>query len=61
MDDSSIMPFGKFKGRRMDKVPDWYLLGIERNHEGMGDYCEARFPEVMEYVKDNMDVILKST
>ncbi len=54
------MPFGKFKGRTMRRVPDWYLLSIERDHEGYFGFVPENYPEVMEYVKDNMDVLTKN-
>ena len=28
--DHDPMPFGEFAGRRMDEVPAWYLLDLER-------------------------------
>ena len=60
MTDESIMPFGKFKGKRMYQVPDWYLLGIERDHEGFFGFVEDKYPEVLEYIVDNMDALTKN-
>ena len=52
------MPFGKFEGLRIDEVPDWYLLGIERNHENYFAFVAEEYPEVLEYIRDNMDSLL---
>lgn len=47
MDDQSIMPYGKFKGDRLEDVPAWYLLLM--NNSG------KLTPELEEYVEDNLD------
>jgi len=49
MDDTSKMPFGKFKGEPMGIIPAVYLLWLYEN-----DKC---YGEVKEYIKDNLDVI----
>lgn len=55
--DESLMPFGKFKGIRMEDVPGSYLLWL---------YDEWTLPnprfgfvntDVKEYIEDNMDAI----
>lgn len=58
--DDSIMPFGKFKGSAMEDVPDWYLLSIERNYNNFFTTQLQKHPEVLEYVLDNLDVLLKN-
>lgn len=51
LEDSDSMPFGKYKGYRMDEVPasylDW-LHGQDWIHE---------WPLVIEYIEENRDII----
>jgi len=47
--DKSLMPFGKYKGTEMEKVPAGYLIWIYENNK-----CTD---EVKEYIEDNMDVL----
>jgi len=47
--DESIMPFGKYKGDRMEYVPASYLIWLYENNK-----CSAA---VKEYIEDNMDVL----
>ena len=49
MNDDSIMPYGKFKGKKLEDVPAWYLLWM--NKEG------KLTPELEEYVEDNYDLL----
>jgi uncharacterized protein (DUF3820 family) len=49
MDDDSLMPFGKHKGKKMANVPGEYLLYIYENNMCYG--------ELYQYIKDNLDVI----
>lgn len=49
MDDKSIMPFGKHKGKTLENVPGYYLLYIYENNMCYG--------ELYAYIKDNLDVI----
>lgn len=49
MNDSSIMPFGKYKGKEMANIPPDYLLWLYENSNCYG--------EVKQYIKDNLDVI----
>lgn len=47
--DTDKMPFGKYAGTQMIKVPASYLIWIYEN-----DKCNS---QVREYVKDNLDVL----
>lgn len=49
MNDDSIMPWGKWKGRQMADVPADYLLWLYENNKASG--------EVLQYIKDNLEVI----
>lgn len=60
MNDESIMPFGKHKGKPMIEVPDEYLLWFWRQNKeffkkhtdfALGDYQA----NVMRYVEDCFD------
>ena len=53
MEHDSIMPFGKFKGRKMKDVPAWYLLSLRRNNMRTRSY--GRMKDVMIYISDNYD------
>ena len=44
------LPFGKYKGRSMNEVPAEYLLELHDNSRSVLN----QFPEVMEYIKDNL-------
>lgn len=50
MDDQSPMPFGKYKGRKMEDVPASYLLWF-REQGGIGP--------VREYIEENLQALLK--
>lgn len=49
--DSTLMTFGKFKGKKMIDVPAVYLLWLYDNG------CDH--PGVMQYIQDNLDVLNK--
>ena len=49
MNDESIMPFGKHKGKKMADVPGDYLIWIYEN-----DKCTGA---VKNYIEDNLEVI----
>jgi len=49
MDDNSIMPYGKYKGKKMANVPPEYLLWLYEN-----DKCQNY---VKNYIIENLDVI----
>ena len=51
LSDLSPMPFGKFKGILMEKVPAWYLDRIIDQ-----DWIH-KWPEVRNYIESNRDVI----
>lgn len=48
--DKSLMPFGKYKGRRLIDVPAHHLLWLYRND---------RAGRLKEYIRDNFDALLK--
>ena len=51
MDDNSIMPFGKYQGKRMEDVPASYLLWL---------YSENKtFSNLRDYIEDNLEVLQK--
>ncbi|HUR65498.1 MAG TPA: DUF3820 family protein [Chitinophagaceae bacterium] len=49
--DSSIMPFGKYKGRTLANVPAYYLLWL--NNKG----CDH--PGVNRYIQENLELLNK--
>jgi uncharacterized protein (DUF3820 family) len=51
MEDTDLMPFGKFKGEQMINVPAHYLLWLLENG------CNNQ--KVKDYIIDNKDVLLK--
>ena len=51
MTDSSLMPWGKYKGEKMINIPADYLLWLLDNNKCAG--------EVRAYIVDNKDVLLK--
>jgi len=51
MEDTDLMPFGKFKGEQMINVPARYLLWLLENG------CNNQ--KVKDYIIDNKDVLLK--
>jgi uncharacterized protein (DUF3820 family) len=57
LNDTSLMPFGTHKGKRMINVPADYLLWLTDQpwmKTGSGFYALVR-----EYIADNLDVIKK--
>lgn len=49
LDDDSKMPYGKYKGEKMENVPAGYLLWLYENNK-----CGE---DVKQYIEDNIDVI----
>lgn len=49
MEDTDLMPWGKFKGVEMQNVPAYYLIWLIDNHKFSGN--------VKRYIKDNLEVI----
>ena len=47
--DSSIMPFGAHKGKRLIDVPAQYLLWLYENNKCVG--------HLKNYIQDNLDVL----
>lgn len=50
LDDSSLMPFGKYKGTKLANVPASYMLFIYENYQ--------LHENLKEYIKKNKDVLL---
>lgn len=50
--DTTIMPFGKYKGRHLKDVPAYYLLYLF-------DQLNIKDRALKEYIKDNEDVLRK--
>lgn len=51
LSDISLMPFGKYKGKKMANVPSDYLLWLYNKGLQEGD--------VKTYIEENMDVLKK--
>ena len=51
MEDTDLMPFGKYKGDKMINVPASYLLWLYDNNKCYGT--------IKEYIVDNLDVLRK--
>lgn len=49
--DESPMPWGKYKGDKMENVPAAYLLWLDRENKATGS--------VKAYIDDNIDVLHK--
>lgn len=47
--DNGLMPYGKYKGTRMEEVPASYLLWLYDNEK-----CST---DVKKYIEDNIDVL----
>ena len=56
MEDTDLMPFGQYKKTKtqMANVPAEYLLWL---HEEGSAGVRRTFPQVFEYIKDNLDLI----
>lgn len=54
MKDTDRMPFGKHKNEMMANVPANYLNWL---HENGSVGVRRSFPQVFEYIKENMDAI----
>ena len=50
--DDDRMPFGKFKGKRMDEVPSWYLDFVRDMN-----LARVKYPEVGHYIDRNSNII----
>lgn len=49
--DSSLMPYGKYKGKKMANIPASYLLWMYRN--------DKLFKSLEVYVEENMNALEK--
>lgn len=49
--DNSLMPYGKYKGKKMANIPASYLLWMYRN--------DKLFKALEVYVEENMDALEK--
>lgn len=47
--DTDPMPIGKFKGEKMENVPYWHLLWLDRK-----PFCNR---DVQKYIDENRDVL----
>lgn len=53
LEDTDIMPFGKYQGHKMEDVPAYYLLWLLEKPKRVGESA------VREYVEDNKEVLEK--
>ena len=51
LNDQSIMPFGKYKGKKMENVPASYLHWLYTQQ-----FCDKK---IEGYVEDNMEALMK--
>ena len=58
MEDTDLMPFGKYKGVQMIDVPAGYLIWLTDN---ASTGLPKAFPRVFEYIKENMDALKLET
>lgn len=57
--DEDLMPFGKFKGTPMEKVPANYLLWLDRELEGQTMFEGSDKQKVWNYIEDNREILEK--
>ncbi|WP_071146711.1 putative quorum-sensing-regulated virulence factor [Bacteroides ihuae] len=55
--DESLMPFGKYKGKKMANVPASYLMWLYDEWTLPNPRFGSINREVKEYIEDNLDVI----
>lgn len=53
--DTSLMPFGKYKGESMCNVPAWYLLWLREKNKHVRTYGQMK--AVMDYIEENKEVL----
>lgn len=53
LNDQSPMPYGKFKGDKMEKVPASYLLWLRDNEKASRD--------VLDYINENETVLFSES
>jgi uncharacterized protein (DUF3820 family) len=56
MDDNSIMPFGKYKGKKLSEISDGYLLKLYdagKTSGALKAYIEDRIP-VLRSIKERL-------
>ena len=51
LEDDDLMPWGKYKGKKMQDVPADYLLYMYENNK-----CDS---DVKEYIEDCIDILKK--
>lgn len=54
--DISLMPFGKYKGKKMQDVPASYLYWLEKQWNGV---LHSKQQAVQDYINENRDVLEK--
>ena len=50
--DQDTIPFGKFKGRYLRDLPDWYLVWLYGQ-----EWCKKDYPGLFDYVVRNADLL----
>lgn len=50
MTDQDLMPFGKYKGEKMEKVPASYLLWLRDQN--------CNHPQIKDYIEENLTILL---
>lgn len=59
MTDESLMPYGKFKGKALKDVPDYYLMFIWENHDLKGplyDYISTNLNAIKENIENSKQI-----
>jgi hypothetical protein len=54
MTDESPMPFGKYKGKKMSEVPDYYLLWVWDNIQDLRDPLKSYIANNLEAIRVNI-------
>ena len=57
MEDTDLMPFGKYKGDEMQDVPANYLLWLKDDCNGKTISDGSDTQKVLNYIEDNLNVL----
>ena len=59
LEDESIMPFGKYEGKKMEDVPAGYLIWLHDSMVATRKPLNAQQQAVKDYCYENWDVLQK--